>query len=97
MLAQMMRSRSRQQEIAEATQETGTDPIILAAAASVVLSWYQFFLRGNREMGLFIGLWPPTILAFASYFEQTEMARKVDHAMGGSTIRDTVEQMMGNR
>lgn len=62
------------EEAVEATAETGTDPAVLAAVASILLSWHQFFLRGNREVGLFVGLWPPTILAFASYFNQTEMS-----------------------
>lgn len=82
----------------EATEMTARDPAIVAAAASVVLSWYSFFVQGNRELGLFIGLWPPTILAFASYFKQTRMADRVERAMGeSSTIRDSVERMMRGR
>lgn len=73
--------RSREEEAIEATAEAaGTDPAVIAAGASVLLSWHQFFLRGNREMGLFIGLWPPTILAFASYFTQTKMSDRIRNA-----------------
>lgn len=66
-------SMQQEQEAMEAASETTTDPAIVGAGAAVLLSWHQYFLRGNREMGLFVGLWPPTILAFASYFRQTNM------------------------
>lgn len=68
---------SQTEEAVEATAETGTDPAILVAGASILLSWHQFFLRGNKALGLFIALWPPTILAFASYFNQTEMSSRL--------------------
>lgn len=58
----------------EAASETGTDPAVIAAAASVLLSWYEYFVADNKAMGLFIGLWAPTIFAFASYFNQTRMS-----------------------
>lgn len=74
-------SEDEREEAFEATAETGTDPAVVAAAASILLSWHQFFLRGNRELGLFIAFWPPTILAFASYFNQTEMSESVEEAM----------------
>lgn len=76
-MAQQQRQTTRGEEAAEATAETGTDPAVVAAGASVLLSWHQFFLRDNRHLGLFIGLWPPTILAFASYFNQTHMADRI--------------------
>lgn len=97
-MLQSMQRRSRRRELAQATEETGTDPAIVASGASVVLALYQYFVRGNRDLGIFVGLWAPTILAFASYFEQTRMSRRVERAMGGnSSIRETVEQMMGSR
>ena len=69
------RRQSRQQErVMEATSETGTDPAVIAAAASVFLSWYEYFVADEKAMGLFVGLWPPTIFAFASYFNETRMA-----------------------
>ena len=90
--------RQRQQAEAVAT-ETTTDPAIVASAASVILAWYQFFIRGNQEMGLFVGLWPPTILAFASYFNQTRMSNQLRSAMGmGSNgVMDALDQFMRNR
>ena len=80
----------------DAAQESTTDIAILASAASVLLSWHQFFIRGNRERGLFIGLWPPTILAFASYFNQKKMEQRLE-SMKPSSIINSLDQMFGNR
>lgn len=78
---------------------TTTNPAVLVAAGSVVLSWYFYFVQGNKESGLFVGLWPPTILAFASYFNQTNMRDQLDQAMGRREegVRGTVERIMGNQ
>ena len=46
------------------------DPIALAAFGSVLFSWYQFYVRKNRQYGLFVGLWAPTLLAMASYVQR---------------------------
>ncbi|ODR79931.1 hypothetical protein BG842_23285, partial [Haladaptatus sp. W1] len=75
-----------------AAQESTTDIAILASAASVLLSWHQFFVRGNRERGLFIGLWPPTILAFASYFNQKRMEQRME-SLKPSSIINSLDQM----
>lgn len=70
-------------------------PAFMAAAASVGLSWYYFFARGDKERGLFVGLWPPTILAFASYFNQRKMSQQLDMlAKPASSIKNTLESMM---
>ena len=85
----MLQQRSAQvdeEKAAEATAQTGTDPAVMAAGASVLLSWYFFFGRDDRELGLFVGLWPPTLLAFASYFRQTRMSDKLESSIGGSAI-----------
>jgi hypothetical protein len=76
-MSQSQSERQTEQETLEVTAETGTRPAVVAAGASVLMAWYFFFLRKDREMGLFVGLWPPTILAFASYFNQTEMREKL--------------------
>lgn len=78
----------------EATEETTTDPAVIAAGASVLLSWHYFFMKGNREWGIFVGLWPPTILAFASYFEQTRMSDMLERASGGAGLRESVQRMV---
>ena len=69
------------EEAVEATAETGTDPAVVAAGAAILVSWHQFFLQENRGMGLFFATWPATILAFASYFKQTEMSDDIEQAV----------------
>jgi hypothetical protein len=59
-------------------KRTGRDPVLLAAIGSVLLSWYQFYVRGNKEYGLFIGLWPPTLLAFSNAIRINNISRKVE-------------------
>lgn len=88
-VSDMLQQRSAtvdEEEAAEMTAKTGTDPAVMAAGASVLLSWYYFFARDNRELGLFIGLWPPTLLAFASYFRQTRMSDTLESSVGGGAI-----------
>ncbi|SEN63771.1 hypothetical protein SAMN05216388_100477 [Halorientalis persicus] len=92
-----MATSTPEREVTEAAQKTGTDPWVIAAGASVILSWYEFFLRDNKEMGLFVGLWPPTFLAFASYFEQRRMGSVLDRITGRSGVIDSVERMIQNR
>lgn len=62
----------------EIGKRTVLDPVILAAVGSVVLSWYQFYVRGNKEHGLFIGLWPPTLLAFSNALHLKDISRKLE-------------------
>lgn len=85
----------------QAAEEVGEQimgPAFLASAASVGLSWYYFFLRGERERGLFVGLWPPTILAFASYFNQRKMRQQLQSlTQPGTTLKNAIDSMMGNR
>lgn len=57
------------------------DPIATAAAGSVILSWFLFYVRGNKEHGLFVGLWAPTLLAGASYLQQKDLMRKTRKAL----------------
>ena len=86
MMLQERASRIDEEQAAEATTETGTDPAVLAAGVSVLLSWYFFYAKDNQTMGLFVGLWPPTILAFASYFKQTRMSDKLESSIGSKSL-----------
>ncbi|WP_136717504.1 hypothetical protein [Halorientalis salina] len=93
-----MATRTQEEDAAvEVAQRSSTDPYIVAAVASVLLSWYEFFVQGNREMGLFVGLWPPTFLAFGSYFEQSRLSNAMDRALGKGGIMNSVERMIQNR
>lgn len=48
-------------------------------------------------MGIFVGLWPPTILAFASYFQQSEMSEEMKRASGAKGIMSSLDEMMKRR
>ncbi|WP_114579185.1 hypothetical protein [Saliphagus sp. LR7] len=53
------------------------DPITAAATMSVIYSWYNFYVKGDKETGIFVGLWAPTLLGAASYLQQKEMYSKL--------------------
>ena len=78
-------------------ERTSADPAVAASAGAVVLSLYQYFVRGNREAGIFVGLWAPTILAFASYAQQTRIREALDRVMGRSGIVESIERMVQPR
>ena len=85
-------------ESVEEMGEQAIGPALLASGASVALSWYYFFVRGDRQRGLFVGLWPPTILAFASYFNQRRMRQQLETVtQPGTTLKNALDSMMGNR
>jgi hypothetical protein len=60
-------------------KRTGRDPVVMAALGSVVLSWFQYYVRGNKEHALFIGLWPPTLLAFSNAVRINAISHKVEN------------------
>ncbi|PSP89450.1 hypothetical protein BRC90_03665 [Halobacteriales archaeon QS_4_69_34] len=62
-------SESMQGELTEVDSEA-SDVIALAAGLSVLLSLYEFYVRDNRDRGIFVGHWAPTILAFATYLRE---------------------------
>jgi len=45
---------------------TGKAPILLGAGLSFLLSVYLWFFV-SKDLGLFVGLWVPTILAFGAF------------------------------
>ncbi|WP_436343595.1 hypothetical protein [Natronorubrum sp. FCH18a] len=95
---QQMTEREMSGQAAEEVTEQAMGPALLAAAASVGLSWYYFFLRGERQRGMFVGLWPPTILAFASYFNQRKMRQQIDSiTQPGTTLKNAFDSMMGSK
>ena len=69
-----------QQKEKEIVEDVGMTrhPVILAAMGSVFLAWYQYYIRGNKEHGLFIGLWPPTLLAFSNAIRINDISRKLE-------------------
>lgn len=67
--------RVRQSDATDAVDTS--DPVVLAAIASVLFSWYQFYVRDDRQYGLFVGLWAPTLLGFADYLQNADVADAV--------------------
>ena len=63
-------------EMAEFAPLSAGDPIATLAAGSVLFSWYQFYVKGEEEKGIFVGLWAPTLLAAAIYLQQKDIIRK---------------------
>lgn len=51
----------------------GIGPAVLASVASVILALYFYYVRDDKQRGQFIGLWPVTILALASYLKLEEI------------------------
>lgn len=60
----------------------GLGTAVLAAMGSVVLALYFYYVRGDRQRGQFIGLWPATILALASYFKLEEIRQALEEIEG---------------
>jgi hypothetical protein len=67
---------STDESAAEAVEEIdtgGLGPAVLASVGSVMLALYFYYVRGDKQRGQFVGLWPVTILALASYFKLNEI------------------------
>ncbi len=47
----------------------GTNLIVVAAFISFLLAVYVWF-GGNKDAGLFIGLWVPSLFALATYLKK---------------------------
>jgi len=77
-----MPQQSEREVAKEVGKRTGRDPVLIAALGSVVLAWYQYYIRGNKTHGLFIGLWPPTLLAFSNAIRINNISRKVESRTG---------------
>ncbi|ELZ46995.1 hypothetical protein C464_10079 [Halorubrum coriense DSM 10284] len=56
----------------------GLGTAVIASIASVALALYFYYVRGDKQRGQFVGLWPTTILAVASYFKLEEIRQKLD-------------------
>lgn len=82
----------KREAVKEVGTRTGRDPVIVAAIGSVALAWYQYYVRGNKEHGLFIGLWPPTLLAFSNAVRINDISRKVERK-----TTNVVERLLESR
>ncbi|MFC6940811.1 hypothetical protein ACFQE8_12725 [Salinirubellus sp. GCM10025818] len=65
------------EDVADAAPLSVGDPIALAAAASVLYSWFKFYGQDDESGGIFVGLWAPTLLAAASYLQQKDLVTRL--------------------
>mgnify|MGYP000563181308 CR=1 FL=1 len=91
----------RQEESDEAralASESSRDPTVIAALASIALSLYYFYIKGDRERGLFVGLWAPTLLSLANYTSMAKVRNEIRKLTNpGQNIRESVQRMISNR
>lgn len=71
---------SEEEMLEEAPMSVG-DPVAVLAVGSVLFSWYQFYVKGETETGIFVGLWAPTLLAASNYFQQKDLIRRVRNSL----------------
>ncbi|WP_256028158.1 hypothetical protein [Natronomonas aquatica] len=65
----------------KAMEDISTDGLgtaVLASVGSVVLALYFYYVSGDKQRGQFVGLWPVTILAMASYFKLEEIKQGIE-------------------
>jgi hypothetical protein len=53
--------------------DSPVSPAVLASVGSVALALYYYYVRGDKQRGQFVGLWPTSILALAIYFKLDEI------------------------
>lgn len=58
----------------------GLGTAVVASIGSVALALYFYYVRGDKQRGQFVGLWPTTILAVASYFKLEEIKQTLEEA-----------------
>ena len=93
---EMNRSAGMDRESMSTAERKGGDMAIIAAAASVLLSWYEFYGRDNKIEGLFVGLWAPTLLGFATYLKQRSMEDQMKSMpLFGSDASKTLRRLLG--
>ncbi|SDJ34721.1 hypothetical protein SAMN05216226_102238 [Halovenus aranensis] len=57
------------------TDKSGVGPAVMASIGSVALALYYYYVRGEKQRGQFIGLWPATILGLAIYLKLDEIQK----------------------
>jgi uncharacterized protein YjeT (DUF2065 family) len=63
-------------EMADSVPMSVGDPVATLAGGSVLYAWYKFYMKGDKEGGLFVGLWAPTLLTAANYLQQKDIIQK---------------------
>ena len=55
--------------VAQELDDSGLGPAAMAAIGSVALALYYYYVKGEKQRGQFVGLWPSTILGLAVYLK----------------------------
>jgi hypothetical protein len=66
--------------VAQDLDDSGLGPAALAAMGSVALALYYYYVRGEKQRGEFVGLWPSTILGLAAYLKLGEIKQLLEEA-----------------
>lgn len=77
-------SSERPGALADELESTGLGPAAFASMGSIVLALYYYYVKGDEQRGQFVGLWPATILAMASYLKISRMEREAERADDGA-------------
>ena len=64
------------EELADELDAAGIGPAGIAAVGSVLLALYYYYVRGDKQRGQFIGLWPATILGLTTYLKVRDMEQR---------------------
>jgi len=63
-------------ELADELEASGLGPAGLASIGSVALALYYYYVKGDKQRGQFVGLWPATILGLATYLKLSRQERE---------------------
>ncbi len=64
--------------LAQEIDDSGLSPAVMASIGSVALALYYYYVRGEKQRGQFVGLWPGTILGLAIYLKLEDIRRLIE-------------------
>lgn len=74
-------AKDRSHEAVKRAEDMPSSMYFGAVVGSIVISAI-LFLTGRRNLGIFVGLWPPTILNMALFAKQLRPSHDVERKMG---------------
>lgn len=57
---------------------TGSGLAVPTAVGSILLALYYYYIKGDKHRGLFVGLWPATILGLATYRQLKKLSQQLN-------------------
>lgn len=79
-------AQDRSNEAVKRAEDMPSSMYFGAVIGSIVLSAI-LFMTGRRNLGIFVGLWPPTILNMALFAKQLRPSQDVERGMGNMQER----------